>query len=172
MTNEALKQKLEETVKKEIAEARFPGTYKLNESTDKPSFSGSIDARELKAITLSYNPEYETAHEGETSVIVRDVARHEINHRGYSGFNGCPRTLDYHVEKIAEPISEVIAKKGFSETDVHYVANALEDTLLHADLHSRFSLNGITGFLQEPLIMMCRHGESMRRLMRFARGLA
>ena len=138
---------IREIVNKEIRNGRFSGGYKVNQTSDIPHISGSINTQGFNQIEIGYNPEYEEVRNGVLSTMARDVARHEINHRGYKGFNGCPRNLEYHTEKIYEPITEVLEQtKNFSSTDAHYIANALEDSILHSDLSNKFSLEGVSEF--------------------------
>jgi len=142
MTN--INKQVETNVAEEINKGGFSGSYKVRVMKEKPHISGSILLDGLNQIDIRYNPAYEDIAEGRLPVMARDVTRHEVNHRGYRGFNGCPRTLDFHVEKIYEPIAEVLQQKGFGRNDAHYVANALEDTILHTDLGGKFALDGIS----------------------------
>src|SRR3989344_4533577 len=141
-----LDNRIQTTVAKEIKEGKFSGSWKVEQTNEIPHISGSINLRGFNRIIIGYNPEYEQVRRGQLVIMARDVARHEINHRRYWGFNGCPRNLEYHIEKIYGPIAEALAPKGFNETDAHYLANAFEDSILHADLGGRFSLDGITEF--------------------------
>ncbi|MEK6845401.1 MAG: hypothetical protein AABY26_01470, partial [Nanoarchaeota archaeon] len=112
-------------------------------------FQAGIDTKTLSQINIQINPTYETKHPGKTKPTIRDITRHEIDHRKYENHFGCPRELDLHVENIIEPMAEILSPKGFTEDDVHYVANCLEDTILHADLNSEFALNGIINFFED-----------------------
>ena len=143
MTNKTLIKSVNETVEREIREGGFSGTYTVKEHGNYPRFYGSIDTENFSDIHLGYNSSYEKDNPGNTVVVMRDITRHEINHRGKKGYNGCPRTLDLHVKKIIEPICSVLAKRGFSMPDFHYIANALEDNILHKDLSYGCSLDGI-----------------------------
>lgn len=143
MTAQNLKQSVDETVEREIRDGGFSGTYTIREHSSHPRFDGCIDTESLSDIHLGYNPSYEKDNPGNTVIVMRDLTRHEINHRRRKGYNGCPRTLDLHVRKIIEPISSVLAQKSFSQPDFHYVANAFEDTILHKDLSYGCSLDGI-----------------------------
>ncbi|MDO8509409.1 MAG: hypothetical protein Q7S27_07045 [Nanoarchaeota archaeon] len=143
MTLKKLKHLIEQTVEEEIREGGFSGTYTIRQHDRYPRFDGCIDTQTLSDISLGYNPTYEEDNPGNTAKVVRDLTRHEENHRGRKGYHGCPRNLEFHVKKIIEPISSVLAEKGFSQADFHYSANAFEDTVLHLDLSHGFSLDGI-----------------------------
>ncbi|MFA5174464.1 MAG: hypothetical protein WC438_04760 [Candidatus Pacearchaeota archaeon] len=104
---------------------------------------------ENKKTEIKYDPFYEEKNSGKTPIVVRDGIRHEINHHKYKGYSGCPRNLDNHVNLIYEPIMDVLAEKGFSPEDAHYMSNALEDTILHDDLSNGFSLQGINEFFKD-----------------------
>ncbi len=138
-----------EVTEEELRNGGFSGTYSIEEYSGKPHFEACIDLGGFRKIDIKFNPEYEKKNPGKITEVVRDISRHEINHRGYKGFSGCPRTLDAHVEHIFEPIAEVLIPKGYTKTDIHYMANALEDTILHSDLNSEFRLQGITDFFQD-----------------------
>lgn len=140
---------LEQVVRAEVARGRFPGTFTLAEHSGQPNFQAGIDTKSLSQINIEVNPAYETEHPGKTVPTLKDIARHEINHRKYEGHHGCPRELDLHAENIIEPMAKVLTRKGYSPDDVHYVANCLEDTILHHDLNSEFSLNGIINFFED-----------------------
>src|SRR3989338_5582247 len=116
-----LDNKIQTTVREEIRKGGFSGSYKIRQMSKKPHISGLI--QKFDQIEIGYNPEYEQMQKGALPVMARDVARHEINHKKYKGFSGCPRNLENHVNKIYEPISDVLesTRKGFSPTDAHYV---------------------------------------------------
>ena len=151
MEQNTLDNKIQTIVTQEIRNGRFSGSYKIVQISEKPPISGSINTQGFNQIEIGYNPTYEQVREGKLPIMARDVTKHEINHRKYHGFNGCPRNLDYHVEKIYEPIAEVLekTKRGFNSTDAHYIANALEDSILHADLNRKFALEGIVEFFSD-----------------------
>ena len=140
---------LEQVIREEIVRGSFPGQFTITEHAEEPCFKARIDTQTLSNISISHNPEYETEHPGKTKPTIRDITRHEIDHRKYENHFGCPRELDLHVENIIEPMAEILSPKGFTEDDVHYVANCLEDTILHADLNSEFALNGIINFFED-----------------------
>jgi len=146
---ESLKSNIEEEVRREIYNGGFDGEYEVYKMDETPPFSGGIDLQQLRRIRIGYNQEYAEKNPDQTVLVVKDITRHEINHRKYAGFHGCPRTCDLHVRNIFEPISSILLNQGYYNNDVHYVANSLEDTILHSDLNSRFSLNGIAKFFQE-----------------------
>src|SRR3989344_2760159 len=140
---------IKQIVSKEMRDGGFNGGYKVEQTDEKPHVSGQINTQGFNQIEIGYNPEYEQIRQGALPLLVRDVSRHEINHRGYKGFHGCPRNLENHVEKIYEPIAEVLEAKRFGTNDAHYLANALEDTVLHADLGGKFALDGIAEFFSD-----------------------
>lgn len=144
-----LMQKAEEVAREELEEGRFDGTIEVQEFAGEPCIVGGIDTQTMRKINIKFNPNYERENKGKLADVVRDVARHEINHKTYYGFNGCPRNLDNHVELITEPIAEILKRKGYGAGDIHYIANALEDTILHNDLNRRFSLDGINCFFAD-----------------------
>src|SRR3989344_1277553 len=149
MNSQKLKQEIEETARKEIEAGGFEGVLELEEFSKKPCFKGEIDTRGMKTIKEKYNPEYENNNPGKTKVVMRDITRHEINHKGYKGFKGCPRNIKNHSKLIIEPIAEVLMPKGYNHNDIHYIANALEDTILHSDLKREFNLDGIFYFFED-----------------------
>ena len=106
----------------------------------------NLDDRKTEA---KYDPSYEDDNPGQTTIVIRDGIRHEINHHRYRGYSGCPRNLDNHVDLIYEPIMDTLSPNGFGPEDAHYVSNCLEDTILHDDLHNGFSLDGISKFFQD-----------------------
>ena len=140
---------VKETVRKEMEIGGFRGAHRVEQISDRPHISGGIELPNLDTIVIGYNPEYEKIRPDMLSVMAQDVARHEQNHRVYRGFNGCPRNIDYHTEKIIEPIAKVLTPKGFAKSDVKYLANTLEDSILHSDLNARFSLTGISEFFSD-----------------------
>lgn len=139
-------QQVEETARKELAKGRFDGSLNVQEFYEEPCFSAGIDAERLEDIALSFNPEYEKEKPGKIRTVVRDIIRHEINHKAYGGFNGCPRNLENHVELIVEPIAKVLVAKDYAPSDIHYIANVFEDTILQIDLSREFALDGQIGF--------------------------
>ncbi|MBN2459902.1 hypothetical protein JXB28_06480 [Candidatus Woesearchaeota archaeon] len=143
-----LESELRKTAQEEKDKGGFNGEVRVRSFDGKPNFSGSIDATKLKHIRILFNPEYEEENPGKSKVVVKYLGRHEVNHSGYIGFQGCPATVDNHVEKIFEPIFEVLKFKDsrFGRQDVHYAANALEDTLSQVSLAKRFELDGQIDF--------------------------
>ena len=136
-----LDNQIQEIVAREMKNGGFSGSHEVKQMNEKPHISGCINTNGLNKISIGYNPEY---NQEKLSLMTRDVSRHEVNHKKYKGFNGCPRNLEYHVEKIYEPIADVLSEKGFNSSDAHYVANVLEDSILHSDLSGRFALDGIS----------------------------
>ena len=144
-----LNQLVEDAVQEEIINGGFDGDYEVNQIDDKPGFHGCIDTASFSHIKIGYNPEYEKRKPGRLVETVRDIAKHEIDHREYRGFHGCPKNEEKHTEKIFEPMTEVLQPKGYGFDDWHYMANCLEDTILHDDLNDEFALNGIKNFFEE-----------------------
>ncbi len=145
---QALDEQVEKIARLEIIRGNHHGTVNIKEFNRKPHFKASTILKTRK-INLKYNPEYEQKKPGRIIIGARDLMRHEINHHKYRGFHGCPRSLDEHVKLIYEPISDILSSKGFNKTDCHYVANALEDSILHADLSRECSLEGIANFFED-----------------------
>ncbi len=137
-----LEQVVESIAELEASNGKFDGFVETRERDITPCFRAEIDAKSLKTISLIFNPRYDEEKPNKITTVVRDITRHEVNHKGYYGFKGCPRTVDNHVERILEPIGEVLFEKGYSEEDAHYVSNALEDTILQTDLSRKFNLDG------------------------------
>ena len=86
---------------------------------------------------------------GKIQIVADNVTKHEIDHVGYKGLKGCPRTVEMHVEHFAEPMATVICPKGYTMDDVSYITNCLQDTILHDDLSAIDSLEGITEFFAD-----------------------
>jgi len=143
-----LKQDIETTVREECYRGGFDNLPTVKEIDRKPHFDMHTCLR-TREIAVNYNPEYEKKNPDKTKKIARDGTRHEINHHKYRGFNGCPRTLKKHDNLVYNPIAETLIPKGYSPEDVHYVSNALEDTILHTDLSDGFSLEGINYFFED-----------------------
>ena len=144
-----LRQEVEETVRRELSLGGYQGSYTISEHAGQPNFNAGVDMKTLSEMQLAYNPAYEKKHPSKTVIVMSDIPKHEINHKEYRGLKGCPRNLENHVALIAEPISKVITPKGYGSQDIHYVANALEDTILHSDLGRKFKLEGITAFFED-----------------------
>lgn len=154
MTNKSLRQDIESVVRKEFSSARFNNGYKITEHNTEPCFKAHTYLMGDKTTTISYNPIYEQ-EKGDIMEVARDLARHEIDHHdktdhpGYSYFKGCPRNIDNHARLIVEPIREVLKRKGYGINDIHYIANALEDSILHKDLSQKFGLEGISSYFED-----------------------
>ncbi|MBU2523516.1 MAG: hypothetical protein KKE23_04500 [Nanoarchaeota archaeon] len=147
-----IERELENIARGEIIKGRFDGDLKVTETHEKPHFSAGIDSNSLTEIKIRYNPEYcDENEQGEEKAkeIIKSISRHEVNHKKYEGFNGCPRTVENHAELIIEPIASVLSKKGFSHSDFHYCANALEDVIENNDLASGLSLKGMSLFWED-----------------------
>lgn len=146
--SQELKRKCEEISREEATNGRFNGDFEISEFSEKPSFSANVSL-DSKKIRIKFNPDYDKESSNKINPIFRDISRHEINHLGYSGFNGCPKTLDEHAEFIFEPMADILIPKEYSNNDIHYLANAFEDSILHSDLNSRFDLEGIVSFFDD-----------------------
>jgi hypothetical protein len=149
-SKEDKKQSLNQILRQIVNTEKFKGGFnypvELVEKDVKPHIKGGTSLK-LKEIEIVYNPNYKEKEK--LPIIIRDVTRHEINHHGYKGFYGCPKNVDNHFEKFLQPIAEVLLPKGYGQQDVHYVANALEDIILHTDLHKKFNLEGIKEFYKD-----------------------
>ena len=140
---------IEDIAREEIDKGNFRGAVNVLPIYESPRIRAKTSL-ENKTIEIDYNSSYETDNPGKTSVIARDVTRHEIDHHGYKGFIGCPKTAENHVQMFFEPMADVLLKKGFTFDDVKYMTNALQDSILHRDLNQgRFSLQGISYFFEE-----------------------
>jgi hypothetical protein len=150
MNSENLKDSAGRILSDVMRRGGFSGTYDLEERIEtNPHFEGHIKLPQFNQIHVAYNPVYEESRPGQILKVVRDIGKHEINHKGMDGYSGCPRNVDLHDKQIITPISEVLKPLGFSGDDFHYFANALEDTLLHIDLSNGNNLEGITEFLRD-----------------------
>jgi hypothetical protein len=144
----SLNKDVKRTIEDELDSGGYACQIKIDTFDGKPHFEACTNMQKGDII-FKYNPEYEKKKPGKTVIAARDIARHEINHHAYKGFKGCPRTLEQHVELIFEPMLEVLSAKGFGSTDAHYIANAFEDTILHADLGKEFVLDGMADFFED-----------------------
>ena len=79
----------------------------------------------MSKIKVAFNPEYakKKENEGKTEHTVKSITRHEINHKGYKGFNGCPRTTENHAGKIMEPISTILESTPVATVLDEFVKN-------------------------------------------------
>lgn len=115
------------------------------------SFKAKTDLRTGRH-NYEYNPRYADSN-GEEKFFetVRDLPKHEINHHKYKGCIGCPQTVDKSHDLFFLPAYEILSEKGFSEEDVDYLTNALQDTILHRDLrvHQGFRLEGMVNFFED-----------------------
>jgi len=140
-------QQLQKVSDTEVARVSYSGKSKVKakiKSPNKPHFKAktSLDTKE---ISINYDENYPFDLKSAT----RDLTRHEIDHHGSGKYAGCPRSVDLSTKAIYEPIYEVLSEKGFSRADARYAENALEDCLLHCDLHQDTALNGITDFFRD-----------------------
>ncbi|MDD5192575.1 MAG: hypothetical protein PHH54_01565 [Candidatus Nanoarchaeia archaeon] len=141
---------IQKTAENEINSGSHKGNLILEEFYEKPHFEGKTKLN-TGDIEIRYNPEYENRNPGKTSIVAKDITFHEIDHAKYKNCIGCPQTLNNHVKLFYEPMADVLLKKGFSQSDVHYCANALQDTILHYDgsANGRRSLEGIALFFKD-----------------------
>jgi hypothetical protein len=135
---------LEKTVAQEIAHGEFQGSFSIQPTHQTIPFAAHIKLPQLRDIHISYDPRFAQENPQQTQTIVKDITAHEINHKGYKGFVGCPQTVDNHAELFIEPMIEVLP--GYSPATVHDLANALQDSILHCDLHKTRNLAGISDF--------------------------
>lgn len=136
----------------------FSGKCSVVRSSCRPCFSGKtrLDTRD---VIIEYNPEFESGV-GERKIpkrvkrVVGDILCHEFDHHGFKEFGeygvdvfrGCPRSLE-GASVFIEEISKVLGG-GYSVDDVVYVANSLEDLILHSDLSVKKSLDGMALFYE------------------------
>lgn len=142
-----LENRLEDIARNEIVRGGFTGNLKFSQKELEPCFDACVI--KLKDMAIRFNPKFDEEKPGRIDAVIRDLARHEINHIAYTGFKGCPRTVEKHAEMILEPIISVLIPKGYSKGDCHYISNALEDTILHADLGREFQLDGEVEFFAD-----------------------
>ncbi|GEM_PF-2473688 len=132
---------------RETARFNYTGKVVIKEEHT-GTFTGVINLLTVADITVGYNPDFiEEAKPLEK--IVKDpfqsaftaVLRHELNHKGGGFLQGCPRTMDLHVQEILEPIAETLKKKGFANVPVmqghtlySYIANMFEDWLDNSEI--------------------------------------
>ena len=164
----SLQQILEEVARKELYSGGSQAQLILEEFHGRPRFEGKTHIKK-GYIVERYNPEYEEEHPGKSKLMIRGITRHEINHRRYRGAIGCPQTLEKHVKLFYEPISDVLLKRGFSNEDVKYLVNTLEDTILHYDLNKNknFALEGIANFFEEVGNSLPKNEKGKRKFTRF-----
>jgi len=139
--------KLQKISDREIARVLYSGISKVEAKLKKPNhphFKAKTNL-ETGEIYINYDDRYPFDLERTT----KDLTRHEINHHGAGQYAGCPRSVDLSTKAIYEPIYSVLSEKGFSRADIRYTENALEDSLLHCDLHQDTALNGITDFFRD-----------------------
>ena len=140
---------ISERVEEERINGGFAEEISVREFSEKPRFK-AYTFFPAKRTDIFYNPDYNEKHTGRIIPVARDIARHEINHHGYMGFVGCPRTVERHAKSFIEPIAEILDSQGFGLEDIKYLSNALQDTILHGDLNNGgFSLDGISYFFEE-----------------------
>lgn len=144
-----LERRVDEIVNRELIRGNFSGNHKIEQINKKPRFEAYIDLK-TSDMFIGYDPKY-IDEEGQEKFeeVMTDIPRHEIDHECYAGFTGCPRNADLHLDCFMTPMSKVLGPKGFTIDDVHYASNLLQDTILHADLNKKFTLNGINNFFEE-----------------------
>ena len=143
-----LKEELKKIAKEQLFNGKHKGLIEMSEFSDEPCFKASTSLNNSN-INIRFNPDYIKECPGKIDVVIRDITRHEINHKKYGNLNGCPRTTELYAEKIIEPMAQVLQPKGYNENDLHYIGNALTDTILHADLSQKFNLEGIVNFFED-----------------------
>lgn len=147
-----IKQKVYAIGMKEIKKSEFSGSFNVEE---KPITQGNFKAHTNmgdKGIFLAYSPRA-LKLKGEEKVLsfASDGTSHEINHHKYKNCIGCPQDVDKDTDLFFEPMYKILSKKGFSEEDVNYATNALQDSILHYDLRKNIGkdLQGIVTFLED-----------------------
>lgn len=148
VTNQEVKNIVERESTKGGFDFRDVSVEELRRRENEPHFKMKTSLEDRKT-EIKYDSSYEDKNPGQTAVVIKDGTRHEINHHRYRGYHGCPRNLDNHVNLIYEPVMDVLHPNGFSPEDASYISNALEDTILHDDLHDGCSLDGISNFFQD-----------------------
>ncbi|MBS3155374.1 hypothetical protein J4404_02655 [Candidatus Woesearchaeota archaeon] len=149
-----LKTRLQKIADTQRQESKFDGEITVKEEIQNPRIEASTNMNTTETHII-YDPSYAEQNPDKLSSIVKDVSLHEINHHGIKGihkgyeFKGCPRNLELATRLIYENIFNILNAKGFSDEDIHYVENALEDTILHSDLSPVHTLNGIAHFFKE-----------------------
>jgi len=138
---------IRETAKEEMIRGGSNFDLSVEAKSGEPCIDACTDLK--KNITIKINPEFDKERPGKIAVVADNVTKHEINHVAYKGLKGCPRSTEMLVEHFIEPIAAVLLKKGYGMEDVSYASNALEDTILHADLSVIDPLEGITEFFAD-----------------------
>jgi len=146
------KQEIRSVIERESTKGGFDfrdvSVEELRRQEREPHFQMRTNLDDRKT-EIRYDSSYEDIHHGQTVMVIKDGAKHEINHHQYRGYHGCPRNLGNHVDLIYEPIMDVLYPQGFGSEDASYVSNCLEDTILHDDLHNGCLLDGISKFFQD-----------------------
>ncbi len=146
-------QKLEEPaqivtriIDEETARFAYKGDVKVSETE---GFEGRIDMLTTSKIHVGYPPAYVEENGIEHIVsapfekATRALVRHELNHKGGGEQQGCPRTMDFHLESVLEPISDTLSTKGLPNVPIGqghtlytYFANLMEDIVDNAEQSS------------------------------------
>jgi len=143
---------LEQVIEKEAGKGDFDGVFSLKEHSDTPYFYANTNLR-TKEVTIGYNSEYQQERNRDPTIVTRAITNHEILHHGQNiqGLEviGVPGDIETSQTHFFEPMYNVLSKKGFSEQDVLYAENTLEDTLLHLSGKSYTNWVGVTDFFRD-----------------------
>lgn len=135
---------LEQIMEEECEKGGFTGKREIKEGKEE----AYIILKNPQRIHIGFSKQIAEKEPEKARRMTRDKTRHEINHSKYSGLNGCPRNVELHDKNVFSPIDEVLKPKGYGLRDVGYLANALEDCVLHTDGSKRFSWEGIVDFFE------------------------
>ena len=138
---------IRKTAKAEMIRGGSNFDLSVEAKSGEPCIDACTDLK--KNITIKINPAFDKERPGKIQIVADNVTKHEIDHVGYKGLKGCPRSVEMHVEHFAEPMAAVICPKGYTMDDVSYITNCLQDTILHDDLSAIDSLEGITEFFAD-----------------------
>lgn len=144
---QTLKQKVYEMGMKEIHNADFDGVLNVEEKYMQGRNFKACTHMENKDINLAYSPKaVELKGEKKILSFASDGTAHEIYHHQI-----CPKDVETDTNLFFEPIYKVLSEKGFSEEDVNYATNALEDSILHGGgKHKKGrDWNGIVTFFED-----------------------
>ena len=144
------KEKIKEIKAEETARFNYTGNLTIKTSTH-PCFSGCMDLLTTARIEIGYNPRFEEEAK-DLEKIVNDpftqaaaaLIRHELNHKGGGDFQGCPQTLELHVEEILEPVAQTLKQQDVPNVQVSaqqtlyaYMANLVEDIIDNTELGNK-----------------------------------
>jgi hypothetical protein len=153
-----LKEKIYQIGMKEIGKAQYNGNLEVSEKyIDKGNFKAHTNMVS-NDVYFAYSPKViEKKPEDKILRIANSATSHEINHHGkedhpgYLNCEGCPQDVNTDHDLFFLPMYEILSKQGFSQEDVNYATNALQDTILHRDLvkNQKKDLQGIVEFFED-----------------------